>query len=439
MRPTAGSRTARDGPLALATGQANYIGSTGATICVVTWWVEGQLRVEALAAALGDVHRRHQGLHARYLATDPPSARLAADPGVPALRIVDGTATEAAMLAEVNAALLEPLDVAAGEIWRAVLASSDTRQLFGVGVHHIAFDGYSEEVFARDLSYAYAARYVDTAPVWPAPAPTLAALATRSIQQMRAEDLEQQRRYWQRQLRDLPRVSLPGVPRGPVPPAGPTAGVRHPIAATEFAAWDEHAKERRVSQFSYLVAIFGAVMRELTGRTDIGVLVPMALRGDPVLDAAITCRANPVVLRLRPNAGAGTDAWDASARAVAEALAAQDLPFGAVIGAVARVRPDIDALLNLPIFVVQDQQHERLALTGCAVTRIEDRQAADIPSVLAIDLALNESGANLNVGVRTDLVGLDFAETVAGAYLRILRAGPDALSATPAKAAMAGR
>jgi len=75
--------------------------------------------------------------------------------------------------------------------------------------------------------------------------------------------------------------------------------------------------------------------------------------------------------------------------------------------------------------VVQDRQYDRLALTGCELRAIEDRQARDIPSLLAIDLALNATGANLNVGVRTDLVGLDFAATVGEAYLRILRAGPE--------------
>src|SRR5262249_48752621 len=160
-----------------------------------------------------------------------------------------------------------------------------------------------------------------TAPDWDTPAPTLAELGTRSTHRMRAEDLEQQRRYWQRQLRDLPRFSLPGLPRGPIPPVGPTEGLRFPLAAPEFVAADEAARERRVSQFSYLLAIYGEVLRELTGKQDLGVLVPMALRGDPVLDAAVTCRANPVVLRLRPARG-DRDAWAETAAAVSEALAA---------------------------------------------------------------------------------------------------------------------
>ncbi|HWB36495.1 MAG TPA: condensation domain-containing protein, partial [Rugosimonospora sp.] len=421
----AGAATA-SGVIPLATGQANYVGATGSTICVVTWWVDGPLAVDTLAAALGDVHRRHQALHAAYR-TAPPGATLPARPGAPALQVLTGVGDDATALAAVNAALLEPLDVAAGRVWRAVVAPAGGRHLVGVGIHHIAFDGYSEEILARELSQAYAARAAGTAPAWSAPAPTLAQLANRSTARMRPDDLAQQSRYWQRQLRDLPRLRLPGAPRGPVPPAGPTAGIRLPIPAEVFAPWDARARQRRVSQFSYLVAVFGEVLRELTGQRDVGVLVPMSLRGDPLLDAAITCRANPVVLRLRP-APEGGDAWATTATAVGEALAAQDLPFGEVVGAVARVRPDLDALLNLPIFVVQDRQEEQLTLPGCAVHRIADRQAADVPSVLAIDLALTAAGADLNVGVRTDLVDLTFAERVGEAYQRILAAGPDAFS-----------
>ena len=36
----------------------------------MTWWIEGPVDVDALTAAVGDVHLRHQALHARYLIRD---------------------------------------------------------------------------------------------------------------------------------------------------------------------------------------------------------------------------------------------------------------------------------------------------------------------------------------------------------------------------------
>jgi Non-ribosomal peptide synthetase modules and related proteins len=204
---------------------------------------------------------------------------------------------------------------------------------------------------------------------------------------------------------------------------GPTRGRRFVVTSAELAAWDSYAKARRATRFGYLLAIFAAVLRELTGGDDLGVLVPVAMRGNLVSDAAITCRVNPVVLRLRPPKPDADPLAD-TAEALNHALAAQDLPFGQIIGAVAQVRPDIDALLSLPIFVFQDLPADRLRLPGCRVEAVEDRQAQDVPSPLAIDFALSDTGANLNVGVRTDLVPLALADTVGEAYLRILRAGP---------------
>jgi amino acid adenylation domain-containing protein len=419
---------AAGGAVPLTVGQANYLTATTRTICVLTWWVDGPVDTGALRAALTDVHLRHQSLHAHYVAGDPPLARLPADPWAPELRLLPADADRTAALAAVNAAVQEPLEFTAGQVWRAVLADAgpDHPALFGIGVHHIAFDGWSEQILARDLSFAYAARLSGVAPQWTEPAPGLTDLA-RAAGRPGPAELARQRRYWQRQLRDLPGTTLPGLPGGPVPATGPTGGRRFVVSADELARWDGYARERRATRFGYLLAIFAAVLRELTGRADLGVLVPVAMRGNLVCDAAITCRVNPVVLRLRPPAP-DTDLFAHTAAALNGALAAHDLPFGQIIAAVAQVRPDLDALLNLPIFVFQDVAADRLTLPGCRVEAVEDRQAQDIPSPLAIDFALTDTGANLHVGVRTDLAPLSLADTVGERYLAVLRAGPHAFT-----------
>jgi len=416
-------------PIPLCVGQANYIDATDGTICVLDWSLDGALDADALHAALTDVHRRHQALHAAYHRGDPPTATLPPDLGRPELRRLSERGDGTAALAALRAAVQEPLAVARGRVWRAALTEPDPagRRLFGIGLHHIAFDAWSADLLVGDLSRAYAARLAGAAPRWPAPAPGLAELAAESGRRGRAVDVAAQRDHWRRRLRRLPRFVLPGLPRGPLPPAGPIEGRRLPLTAAELRPWEEHARACGGSLFAALLAVFGLVLRGLTGSEDLGVLVPVAMRGSPAADAAISCRVNPVILRLA--LPAGTDPLPGTAAAVADALAAQDLPFGAVVAAVAAVRPDVDALLNLPIFLVQDRAARHLELPGCAATPIEDRDAHDIPSPLAVEVVLTETGANLNVGVRADLVPLELADEVGARYLRILRAGPLAAAA----------
>ncbi len=410
-----------DALIPLGVGPANYIDATNGTICVTTWRVSGPLDEEALAAALNDIHHRHPSLHTRYLRTDPPAARIPDRIEPVEIRVLaagkhrgecgpDTVGTRH----DLNQAIQEPLDITQGRVWRAVIGEpeADGGRWFGIGVHHIAFDAWSLDLLVADLSHAYAARLRNDAPRWTDVAPGPAELAEESAH-LRTIDLDAQRRHWQRHLRTMPRVALPGLPRGPLPPTGPTEGPRLTVTEAELAAWDAYG-----SRFAGLLAICGATLREVTGQTDIGVLVPVAMRGNPVADAAITCRINPVVLRLSTHEGV-------PAR-IKEALAAADLPFGAVVAAVAAVRPDLHALLTLPIFLLQDRPTEVLTLAGCRVDLIEDRAAQDIPSPLAIEVVLTETGANLNVGVRTDLLPRSLADEVAARYLSILRAGPQA-------------
>lgn len=418
-------------PIPLGVGQANYIDATDGTICVLDWSLSGDLDADALHAALTDVHVRHEALHASYHRGDPPTATIPAVVGRPQLHRLAAAGDGADALAALRAAVQEPLAVAHGVVWRAAITRPDPagRRLFGIGLHHIAFDAWSADLLVGDLSRAYAARLAARAPRWPRPAPGLADLAAESGLRGRSVDLAGQRSYWQRQLRRLPRFALPGLPRGPLPPAGPIEGRRFLMTADELRPWDEHARAHGTGLFTALLTVFGLVLRELTGREDLGVLVPVAMRGSPVADAAISCRVNPVVLRLAVPGAA--DPLPGIAATVTAALGAQDLPFGAVIAALAQVRPDLDALLNLPIFLVQDRAAQLLELPGCPARPIEDRDAHDIPSPLAVEVVLTATGANLNVGVRADLVPLDLADTVGDRYLRILRAGPHAPAREP--------
>ncbi|MGW4502983.1 AMP-binding protein, partial [Micromonospora sp. NPDC004336] len=84
----AGQARQRPGPVPLAQQVAKCLMSPLEVVNPVTWWIEGELDLRALMAALGDVHRRHQALHARYRRADPPVAVIPPHPGMPQLRLL---------------------------------------------------------------------------------------------------------------------------------------------------------------------------------------------------------------------------------------------------------------------------------------------------------------------------------------------------------------
>src|SRR5262249_10211907 len=143
---------------ALTIGQVNYLDAPAGFVCLLSWWVEGQVDLNALREAVNDVHRRHQTLHATYRRSTPPVAVVETDPGRAEwhrLSDVDGRDTA---LTALNTILEQPLDITAGQVWRAGVVAYPGGVLFGLGIHHIAFDGWSEAILATDLSFAYAAR-----------------------------------------------------------------------------------------------------------------------------------------------------------------------------------------------------------------------------------------------------------------------------------------
>ncbi|MFE6049474.1 amino acid adenylation domain-containing protein [Kitasatospora sp. NPDC056446] len=396
----------------LATGQATFAHATPTTVCLLTWRITGPLDTAALTLALTDVHHRHQTLHARYHPTEPPTATVPDHPAAPDLRHLPATGPDEA-LAATDRHLRRPLAPATGRNWRAALTRTgpDTH-LLGLGIHHIAFDGWSETVLVDDLGTAYRARLDGTPPAWPGPAPTLDLIHRE--QTAHTPDLAPQRSYWRDRLRTLPKLRLPGVPAAPLAPTGPTHGTEHAMPERLLHAWDTSGR----TAFAQHIAVYTEVLHRLTGQTDIGIVTPVAKRGLHHLDRAVTSRINPLVLRTAPRRD--------PAPVINEALAHQDLPFTETIGELGRARPDVHNLITLPLFLLQDFERAALALAGCSVELAEDRLAQDQGTPLAVE-AFRHPAGRLRVTVRTDVLPAAFADTVAELYLATLAAGPEAL------------
>ncbi|MFF2143630.1 amino acid adenylation domain-containing protein [Kitasatospora sp. NPDC058190] len=401
----------------LTTGQANFAHATPTTTCLLTWWITGPLDTTALTRALTDLHHRHQTLHAHYRPTDPPTATVPEHPTAPDIRHLPPTTGPHDALSATDHHLRQPLDPATGHNWRATLTRTDRdTHLLGLAIHHIAFDGWSETVLVNDLNTAYRARLDDTPPVWRDPAPTLHEIHLE--QAAHTPDLTPQRTYWRDRLRTLPKLRLPGTPATPLAPTGPTHGTEHLIPRTHLDTWNTHAHTHRHTPFAYHVAVYTHVLHRLTGQTDIGIIAPVAKRGQRLLDRAVTSRINPVVLRTAPHQN--------PTPTINQALANQDLPFTETIGELGKARPDVHNLIALPLYLLQDFERAALALPGCSVELAEDRLAQDQGTPLAVE-AFHHPTGRLRVTVRTDVLPGGFADTVAELYLATLAAGPEAL------------
>jgi glutamate-1-semialdehyde aminotransferase/acyl carrier protein len=121
-----------------------------------TFLFEGPIDHDRLEQAIEDVLRRHDAFRLRF---DDEGSVQSIDGPVPALRLVDlsGEADRAAALAGlIEHEARTPFDLAAGPLVRATLVrEAAERVTLVLYAHHIAFDGFSAELFLRDLRARY--------------------------------------------------------------------------------------------------------------------------------------------------------------------------------------------------------------------------------------------------------------------------------------------
>ncbi|MBC3842423.1 hypothetical protein GXW82_26190 [Streptacidiphilus sp. 4-A2] len=249
-------------------------GADLANHCVLSWAVTGPLDPVALAAAVADVHRRHGYLSARYESEDE---LLAVDSGEPVefVRLAAEAPEQAErMLAE---QLLQPFDLGAGQVWRAVLVREQPgeRWLFAVAVHHAAFDGWSQHLLSGELGLAYSARRSGREPVFADPVPG-PARTHRLLQELAAAvDLSAQRAYWARTLAGVPALDWP-APAGRAQD-GPTR-IEYPLTE-ELRAGADAARRQGTGLLAALADAVWRTVAEQTGQRDFALGVPVNLRG----------------------------------------------------------------------------------------------------------------------------------------------------------------
>jgi hypothetical protein len=277
--------------------------SVGPYVNVMAMRLAGSLDRAALAAALADVLERHEVLRTVFPAGvgRPCQQVLTLEEAGWELPVVPvGPAGVAAVVAQVAG---QRFDLASQVPVRAVLAAGDQEHVLVVAVHHIATDGWSAGVLARDVSVAYTARAAGGAPGW---APLPVQYADYAIWQREllgdAADpgsvLAGQLAYWRRVLAGAPpELALPAD--RPRPAVASHRGIAVPVqvSAEVHAALAGLARVQGVTVFMVIQAGLAVLLARLGAGTDIPVGVPAAGRTDAALEDLVGFFVNTLVLR----------------------------------------------------------------------------------------------------------------------------------------------
>ena len=151
-------------PLSFAQQRLWFIGQlegpSAAYNSAVALRLEGELDIVALEAALQDVIARHEVLRTVFPAVDGQPYQRVLDLGELGWELPVTAVAEQDLPGALDRAAEEPFDLAAEQVpvrGRLLAVAPDVHVLVLV-IHHVATDGWSLGIFARDLAQAYAAR-----------------------------------------------------------------------------------------------------------------------------------------------------------------------------------------------------------------------------------------------------------------------------------------
>jgi hypothetical protein len=304
------------------------------------------------------------------------------------------------------------------------------RGVFGVAAHHAVFDGTSGAILAGELSTAYTARAAGTKPDFGLPAAGLAELDAAYRQLAADSDIEHQLQYWTAEFSGMRPCHFPG--RSTIEPEsihhGPSVSPTFIVEPALTQAWESYARERGMTTFAWVAAIFTHAMIGEGAPPDVGMMFPYANRGTALLDRTIASRGGLILLRPNGPSHAGRHLLARAHDAYVKAMAATDLGLdeGEADKALGDQGLESPVLLSMPFFVFQDTPMPVIKLGDATMTFAPEFNLwAD--SLFDVGLEVRprpEGGLLLRSIVRIDLYPADLADRLGQSFLRILADGP---------------
>ncbi|WP_164014774.1 non-ribosomal peptide synthase/polyketide synthase [Pyxidicoccus trucidator] len=425
----------RNGPLPLSFAQQRLyfleqLAPGGATYHVpLVVRLEGALDANLLRESLREVVRRHEALRTTFAMEDGHPVQVISPELALDMPVVDLTGlspedrdTEAERRAKEEA--LRPFDLHQGPLVRATLLrlAPEVHALL-LSMHHIVSDGWSQDVFQRELSAVYAAlRSGGTATLPPLPV-QYADFAVWQREWLSGVVREKHLAWWREQLAGpLPVLELPADHARPQVWSHRGGRLRVLLPRTLSGHVEALAQREGVTHFMLLLAAFQVLLMRHTGQEDVLVGTPVAGRNRREVEGLIGFFVNTLVLR-GDLSGAPTfrELLGRVRERCLGAYAHQDLPFEQLVEALHPERDLGRTPLVQAMFVLQSASRAALELPGVSV-RLRDVETGTSKLDLTLSMRETEDGW---VGVwefSTDLFEPATVARIAGRFERLLEA-----------------
>ncbi|WP_179851864.1 amino acid adenylation domain-containing protein [Streptomyces sp. Ag109_G2-15] len=339
--------------------------------------VRGALDLTALAAAFTTLVARHESLRTRFILgpdgephqiVDPPRPVEVDEHDLSAVNDMPERCQRAQKL--IAAETSRPFDLAKEPMLRvAVIRSTADDATVVVSVHHIAADGWSMDLLARELTACYAAESAGRSHGLPEPRLQAADFALAEQDPLQVAEQERQLDYWRRQLANVPELALPTDRQRPVKLSGAGASLPLEVSPETAARLRALGAELNASLFMVILAAFAVVLSRWSRQDDIVVGVPVAGRNRTDAEDVVGCFVNDLVMRVDlAGAPSFTDLVTRVKQMSLDAYAHQDVPFQRLVEELAPNRRNGRNPLFHVGFALQNAPDAHWSLPGLDVT-----------------------------------------------------------------------
>ncbi|MEH2279392.1 MAG: amino acid adenylation domain-containing protein [Nostoc sp.] len=370
-------------PLSFAQQRLWFIEQLEGDNCVYNvpffWQISGILNVSALEKAIAAIIQRHEVLRTCFSVVDEsPIQVIHAHPQVK-MQVLDWRQvpkehqlSKAGQLA--TAELQQPFDLSNPPLLRVkLLQLAEQSHLLLLVIHHIVCDGWSMDIFRRELFALYTAFCNgESSPLLELPL-QYADFAHWQRQWLQGEVLQTQLNYWQKQLADVP-------PLLELPTDKPRPSVQSFKGRSEFLELDRDLtqKLKRLSQesgstlFMTMLAAFTLLLSRYSRQEDIVVGSAIANRNRRELESLIGFFVNTLALRTKLQGNLTfLELLQQVKQVTLDAYDHQDLPFEKLVDELGLER----SLSHHPLFQVafglQSGTPEKLEIPGLTLSRFE--------------------------------------------------------------------
>lgn len=392
------------------------------------WRLQSSLSVPALRAALQEIVKRHEILRTRFEKRGEEPVQVIGAPAevpVPVVPVAGSSAQERTETARdlARQEVKRPFYLQAGGLLRTLLLQLGAEEHWLViTMHHIVTDGWSMDIFARELDHFYRAFTTGEEMALPDLPIQYSDYALWEREALRGNLLDDQLEYWRKQLEGIPAaLELPtDRPRLPaMSHQGATLSFRQPAALT--ARLKDFSRREEVTLFMTLLAAFQVLLYRYSGQEEIAVGTPIAGRNRAETEDLIGFFVNTLVLRADFSDDPTFRELLARVRETAlGAYAHQNLPFDRLVE---ELKPDRD-LGRTPLFQVMFLFQSTPARARSFALRAADEPVETGNTKFELSLSMVEAGGQLSGAFTysTDLFDASRIERMIG-HLGVLLEG----------------